>query len=111
EPFDMTFLVTPNVDYYDPYAFVNLLFESRFIGRTNWSNLHEPKLDRMMRAASHLRGAARARAYGRLDVLIARNVAPLAAISYIDEPTLVSKRVGCILLRPALDLATVCLER
>jgi peptide/nickel transport system substrate-binding protein len=111
EPFDMTLLVTPNVDYYDPYAFLNLFFESRFIGRTNWSNLHEPKYDRMLRAASRLRGKARARAYGRLDVLIARNVAPLAAISYSDEPTLVSKRVGCVLLRPALDLATVCLER
>jgi peptide/nickel transport system substrate-binding protein len=109
EPFDMTFLVTPNVDYYDPYAFLNLLFESRFIGRTNWSNLRSPKYDRLLRAASNLRGEARLRAYGRLDVRIARDVAPLAATAYITEPTLVSKRVGCILLRPALDLATACL--
>jgi ABC-type transport system substrate-binding protein len=111
EPFDMTLLVTPNVDYYDPYAFLNLLFESRFIGRTNWSNLHEPKYDRMLRAASRLRGTARARAYGLLDVQLARDVAPLAAISYANEPTLVSKRVGCILLRPALDLAAACLKQ
>ncbi len=110
EPFDMTFLVTPNVDYYDPYAFLNLLFESRFIGRTNWSNLRSPKYDRLLRLASHLRGAARLRAYGRLDVQLARNVAPIAATSYITEPTLVSKRVGCILLRPALDLTTACLK-
>jgi peptide/nickel transport system substrate-binding protein len=110
EPFDMTFLVTPNVDYYDPYAFLNLLFESRFIGRTNWSNLRSPKYDRLLRVASHLRGEARLRAYGRLDVQLARNVAPIAATSYITEPTLVSKRVGCILLRPALDLATTCLK-
>ena len=27
--------VTPSVDYYDPYAFLNIYFESRFIGRTN----------------------------------------------------------------------------
>lgn len=111
EPFDMTLLVTPNVDYYDPYAFLNLFFESRFIGRTNWSNLREPKYDRLLRAAAKLRGEARARAYGRIDVQLARDVAPLAAISYSDEPTLVSKRVGCILLRPALDLATVCLKQ
>jgi peptide/nickel transport system substrate-binding protein len=110
EPFDMTFLVTPNVDYYDPYAFLNLLFESRFIGRTNWSNLRSPKYDRLLRAASHLRGKARLRAYGRLDVQLARDVAPIAAMAYITEPTLVSKRVGCILLRPALDLETACLK-
>jgi peptide/nickel transport system substrate-binding protein len=110
EPFDMAFLVTPNVDYYDPYAFLNLLFESRFIGRTNWSNLHSPKYDHLLRVASHLRGEARLRAYGRLDVQLARNVAPIAAASYISEPTLVSKRVGCILLRPALDLVTSCLK-
>ena len=111
EPFDMTFLVTPNVDYYDPYAFLNLLFESRFIGRTNWSNLRSPKYDRRLRAASRLRGRARHRAYARLDVELARDVAPVAPISYLNEPTFVSKRVGCILLRPALDLATVCLKR
>ena len=79
EPFDMTFLVTPNVDYYDPYAFLNLFFESRFIGRTNWSNLRSPKYDRLLRAASRLRGQARLRAYGRLDVQLARDVAPIAA--------------------------------
>jgi ABC-type oligopeptide transport system substrate-binding subunit len=106
----MTFLVTPNVDYYDPYAFLNLLFESRFIGRTNWSNLRSPKYNRLLRAASHLRGKARLRAYGRLDVQLARDVAPIAAMAYITEPTLVSKRVGCILLRPALDLETACLK-
>jgi ABC-type transport system substrate-binding protein len=110
EPFDMTFLVTPNVDYYDPYAFLNLFLESRFIGRTNWSNLRSPKYDRLLRAASHLRGKARLRAYGRLDVQLARDVAPIVAAAYITEPTLVSKRVGCILLRPALDLATACLK-
>jgi peptide/nickel transport system substrate-binding protein/oligopeptide transport system substrate-binding protein len=111
EPYDMTFVVTPNVDYYDPYAFLNVFFESRFIGHTNWSNLHDAKYNRMLRAAAHLRGAARARAYGELDIKLARDVAPLAAISYSDEPTLVSKRVGCVLLRPALDLATVCLKQ
>jgi len=111
EPFDFAFLVTPSVDYYDPYAFLNLFLESRFIGRTNWSNLRSAKYDRLLRAAAGLRGSARTRAYRRLDSALARDVAPMAAISYISEPTLVSKRVGCILLRPALDLATMCLKR
>ena len=37
----------------------------------------------------------------------------MVPLSYIREPTLVSKRVpvGCVLLRPALDLATVCIKR
>ena len=43
EPFDMAFFVTPSVDFYDPYAFLNIYFESRFIGRTNSSNLRSPE--------------------------------------------------------------------
>jgi peptide/nickel transport system substrate-binding protein len=110
EPFDMAFLVTPNVDYYDPYAFLNIFYESRFIGRTNSSHFRSATWDRRLRAASRLEGRARLRAYGRLDVELARDVAGIAALAYISEPTLVSKRVGCLLLRPAIDLATACIK-
>jgi ABC-type oligopeptide transport system substrate-binding subunit len=110
EPFDIAFFVTPSVDFYDPYAFLNLYFESRFIGRTNSSNLRSPAYERRLRAASRLRGRARLRAYGRLDADLVRDVAPVVPVMYISEPTLVSKRVGCVLLRPALDLATACLK-
>jgi hypothetical protein len=44
-------------------------------------------------------------------VELARDVAAIAATAYINEPTLVSKRVGCLLLRPALDLAAACLKQ
>ena len=37
-----------------------------------------------------------------------RDVAPVVPLTYTSEPTLVSKRVGCVLLRPALDLAAAC---
>jgi ABC-type oligopeptide transport system substrate-binding subunit len=110
EPFDMAFFVTPSVDFYDPYAFLNLYFESRFIGRTNSSNLRSTIWDRRLRAASRLRGQERLRTYGRLDADLVRDVAPVVPLTYISEPTLVSKRVGCILLRPALDLAAACLK-
>jgi ABC-type oligopeptide transport system substrate-binding subunit len=110
EPFDMAFFVTPSVDFYDPYAFLNLYFESRFIGRTNVSNLRSVKYDRRLRAASRLRGKARRRAYARLDGDLMREGAPVAPLTYITEPTLVSKRVGCLVLRPALDLAAACLK-
>ena len=66
-PFDMAFFVTPSVDFYDPYALLNLYFESRFIGRTNSSFLRSATYDRRLRAASRLRGKARLAAYGRLD--------------------------------------------
>jgi peptide/nickel transport system substrate-binding protein len=111
EPFDIAFFVTPSVDYYDPYAFLNLYFESRFIGRTNASNLRSATYDRRLRAASRLRGKARAEAYARLDGDLMRKVAPAIPLTYISEPTLVSRRVGCVLLRPTLDLAAACLKQ
>jgi ABC-type oligopeptide transport system substrate-binding subunit len=110
EPFDIAFFVTPSVDFYDPYAFLNLYFESRFIGRTNSSNLRSATYDRRLRAASRLHGKERLRTYGRLDADLVRDVAPVVPLTYISEPTLVSKHVGCILLRPALDLAAACLK-
>jgi peptide/nickel transport system substrate-binding protein len=111
EPFDIAFFVTPSVDFYDPYAFLNLYFESRFIGRTNSSNLRSATWDRRLRRASRLRGKERLRTYGRLDAELVRDVAPVVPLTYISEPTLVSKRVGCILLRPALDLAAACIKQ
>jgi ABC-type transport system substrate-binding protein len=110
EPFDIAFFVTPSVDFYDPYAFLNLYFESRFIGRTNSSSLRSTTYDRRLRAASRLRGNERLRTYGRLDADLVRDVAPVVPLAYTSEPTLVSKRVGCIVLRPALDLAAACLK-
>jgi hypothetical protein len=32
-------------------------------------------------------------------------------LAYTSEPTLVSKRVSCVVLRPALDLAAACVEQ
>ena len=109
-PFDMAFFVTPSVDFYDPYALLNLYFERRFIGRTNSSFLRSPTYDRRLRAASRLRGRRALAAYGRLDADLMRNVAPVVPLTYTSEPTLVSKRVGCVLVRPALDLAAACIK-
>ena len=79
----MAFFVTPSVDYYDPYAFLNLFFESRFIGRTNSSNLRSPKYDRRLRAASRLRGKPRLQRTGGSTSELARDVAPIAPLTYI----------------------------
>jgi hypothetical protein len=42
--------------------------------------------------------------------LLARDHAPLAALNVVNEVTLVSSRVGCIVRRPVLDLAVACLK-
>ena len=59
-----------------------------------------------------MRSGHRYHAYGKLDVRLARDVAPMIPTVFTKEPTFVSKRVDrrCIVLRPALDLAAVCLK-
>ena len=109
EPVDIVF--TPwTPDYIDPFSYLNLFFESRFIGSSNNARLDSPVYDRLLRETAGLEGAARARAYGLLDVRLARDAAPLVATTFLNEPTLVSKRVGCVVLRPELDLTAVCLK-
>jgi peptide/nickel transport system substrate-binding protein len=110
--FDIAFRVIPSVDYYDPYPYLNLSFDSRFIGSTNWAAFNSPRYDRLLRRAALLRGQDRYRAYGKLDVQLAREEAPIAAVSYSKEPTLVSNRVAvkCMILRPALDITAACLK-
>jgi peptide/nickel transport system substrate-binding protein len=110
EPWDIAFgLWSPS--YIDPFAYINLLFDRRFIGGTNFTRFASSTYDRQMRKASRLPQARdRSSAYGALDVRLARDPAPLAAVDVLNEPTLVSKRVGCIVLRPVLDLTAVCLK-
>ena len=111
EPWDIAF--TPyGADYVDPYTFLNLQFDGRFIGANNLSRFDSPRYNRLLRQAARLQGRARDRAYGRLDVQLARDAAPMIAFQNPNEPTLVSRRVDprCIVVRPALDLTAVCLK-
>jgi peptide/nickel transport system substrate-binding protein len=110
EPWDLALVLwTPNLP--DPYAYLNLLLEGQFVGGTNLARFASSGYDReLRRAARLLRRNARSRAYSRLDARLARDAAPLAALSNLNEATLVSKRVGCMVLRPVLDLTTVCLK-
>jgi ABC-type transport system substrate-binding protein len=109
EPVDIMF--GPWVpDYIDPFSYLNVFFDSRFIGGSNWARFDSPEYDRQLRRAASLQGRARARAYGALDVRLARDAAPMAGTAFMNEPTLLSERVGCIVLRPELDLTAVCLK-
>jgi ABC-type oligopeptide transport system substrate-binding subunit len=96
--------------YIDPSEYANSLFDSQFIGTNNIGRFNSRKWDTAMRHAARLKGEARYRAYGELDVQLARDAAPRVQISFDSEPTLVSKRVGCIVLRPTLDLTAACLK-
>jgi len=110
EAFDMGGPLFWAADYFDPYSYINLLLDGQFIGEVNASHFDSAKYNKLMRRAARLDGEARYRVYSELDVRLARDAAPLVAIDYFNEPTLVSKRVGCVVLRPSLDLTAVCLK-
>ena len=112
EPFDIAMHIWL-ADYVDPYNYINLLFDRRFVGATNFTRfVSSSQYDQEMRRAARLpQGSDRNDAYAALDVRLARDAAPMAAVDFLNEPTLVSKRVGCMVLRPVLDLTAVCLER
>ncbi len=106
-PYDLGF-ATWLADYDDPYAVLNVQLEGQFIGEWNWARFASPVYDRLLRGAARLQGPDRYRAYGELDVRLARDAAPMVAIDFLNDPVLVSKRLGCV--RASFDLAAVCLK-
>lgn len=95
-------------DYNDPYAVLNILLDGRFIGATNWGRFNSTEFNRRLRRTALLQGPARYRAYGELDVRLARDAAPMVAVDYLNDPTLISKKLGCV--EPSFDLTAVCLK-
>ena len=111
-PWDIAFFAWVG-NYPDPFAYLNELFHGRFVGTSNYSGFNQPQYNRLLEDAARRRGIARERAYANLDVRLARDAAPMVPIDFLKEATFVSKRVDprCRILRPALDLAAVCLKR
>jgi peptide/nickel transport system substrate-binding protein len=111
-PYDMS-LLGFGPDYWDPYAILNVLFDGRLIGTPYSLDIgyfDSRKFNVRLDGASKLKGSARYRAYGKLDVDLARNAAPMVAYESESALTFVSKRVGCLVLNPFLDFAAVCLK-
>ena len=101
---DMVFLLWfPNIP--DPYEYLSLLLETQRGGEA----LTRVR-SKLASAARLTQERARNRAYAEVDAMIARDVAPVAVLSVLNEATLLSERVGCPVLRPALDLAVACLR-
>ncbi|HEU0304137.1 MAG TPA: ABC transporter substrate-binding protein [Gaiellaceae bacterium] len=110
EEWDLALVVwTPNIP--DPHAYLNQLLENQFLDGRTLTGFRSSIASRELRRASRtLQAQGRAEAYAELDAFLARVEAPLAALSVINEVTLVSDRVGCVVLRPVLDLAVACLK-
>jgi peptide/nickel transport system substrate-binding protein len=116
EPYDMI-LIGWFADYVDPSNFVDILLNGKRISSSNNnSNLalfDDPTFNRRMNRSSLLVGDARYAAFGKLDVDIMRDAAPLAPIFVNTNRELVSKNVGCYTYVPAyqaMSLATACLK-
>lgn len=101
--------------YFDPYALLNLPFDGSLIraaGNTNLSYFDNPVYNRKLRAAAALTGSARYRAYGRLDVQLARDAAPAVPYAVLNHFAFVSARIGCVKLNPiyGASFGALCLK-
>jgi ABC-type transport system substrate-binding protein len=111
EPFDLAW-VGLAAGWNDPHQILGT-FDGRTIGRPgsgNWSYFDSPTFNRLLDAAARLSGAERYRAYGELDLRLARDAAPAIAVLNRNTWAFVSARTGCVVMNPYLDLTAVCLR-
>jgi len=114
EPFDLV-LSGWVVDYADPQnIFENLLDGTKIKARdnNNVSYFDDSKFNGKLAAAASRSGPERYRAYGALDVEVARDAAPLVAIAIPTSRHFFSARIGCHVAQPVygFDLAALCLR-
>ena len=108
---DIAFVLwAPNIP--DAHEYLSFLLDTQLQGDETLTRAPS-RLARttLARAARLPQGRARDLAYAEVDAMIARDVAPVAVLSVLNEATIVSERVGCMVLRPALDLAVACLRK
>ena len=115
EPFDIAFDGW-QADYADPYDFINVLLDGNSIhssNNVNFSYFDDPTYNKRMEQAAGLAGPARAKAYGQLDIDIAKNASPLAAWGNDNQRDFFSSRVGCQLFQSVytMDIAALCLRK
>jgi ABC-type transport system substrate-binding protein len=111
EPFDMAWVGLLSA-WNDPHEFLGA-FDGRTIGQPdseNFSQFNSPSYNRLLDRASRLSGRVRYRAYGDLDVRLARDAAPAIAAMNPNTWAFVSARTRCVVMNPSLDLTAVCLK-
>jgi YVTN family beta-propeller protein len=95
-------------DYIDPAAMLNSLLADSSFGPT----FDDPAYRRRLAAAARLSGPERYLTYGRLDLTLARDAAPLAAFDNLYDNDFFSARIGCQTYGiHGMDLAALCIRR
>ena len=110
EPWDLG-LVLWTPDFVDPAAYINRLLDGQHAGGTNLARFDEPPFNAQMQQTSRLQGAARERPTPSWISDSPATPHRSLPVAVLNEVTLVSARVGCMLRRPGLVLTTVCLKR
>jgi peptide/nickel transport system substrate-binding protein len=102
-------------DYNDPFDFINVLLYGKSIQKANNVNISyfdDPQFNKKMEEAAGLSGGERFDTYGKLDLDIARNAAPLASWDFDNNRDFFSARMGCQIYQPVygMDLAGLCIR-
>jgi peptide/nickel transport system substrate-binding protein len=107
---DMVYVLwTPNIP--DPHEYLSLLLRAHVQGGEAQTRARAKLASAALARAARLpQGRARNLAYAEVDAVIARDIAPGAVMSVLNEATFVSEHVDCQVLRPGLDLAVACLR-
>jgi ABC-type transport system substrate-binding protein len=110
EPYDIS-LESWRAAYFDPHGYL-FLFDGRTIrpaNNTNLSYFDSREYNAKLARAGSLSGEARYRAFGALDVDLARNAAPLASYATDNDRRYFSARVRGFFSHPVygLDLAAI----
>jgi len=114
EPFDLT-VDGWSADTPDPAAMLVPLLDGsriRAVHNTDIAYFDESRYNRRLDAAARLTGSRRYRAYGALDVQIARDAAPYIALANPARVDFFSSRMGCEVDQPVygVDLAALCVR-
>jgi peptide/nickel transport system substrate-binding protein len=109
-PFDVV-MASWRSDYFDPQDYL-FLFDGRTIkptDNTNYAYFDSAEYNRKLARAASLTGQARYRAFGALDVDLARNAVPWAAYAVENDRRFFSARVSGYFAQPVygLDLAAI----
>jgi ABC-type transport system substrate-binding protein len=107
EPFDLAWAGW-NSDYADPQAMLSSILEDSGVGPT----FNDRTYQRKLAGAARLSGPERYLTYGKLDLDLARNAAPLAAFGNLTSNDFFSARIGCQTYGIyGMDLAALCTKR
>jgi ABC-type transport system substrate-binding protein len=106
EPFDLAWSGWIP-DYRDPKAILTSILEDSSVAPT----FNDPRYQRKLARAARLSGPERYLTYGKLDLDIARNAAPLAAFGNLPSDDFFSARIGCQTFGVyGMDLAALCIK-